>query len=155
MKFRIALIMITCGIISHAFAQNQTGQSKTAGKSVYIVPCSDTIEYYASPYGKNIISAAYTGGKKPFINFLATHMQLPGNLTVSDTSDGKATDSVYANFEIEKNGVVSGVSLVNIKSPKTDSELIRVIKQSVWIPYAVDKQPVSGGYGMRIYFVSK
>jgi hypothetical protein len=154
MKFGIILVMIMCGVISAAFAQNQTGQSKTPGKSVYVIPCTDSLGFYASPYGKNIVPAVYPGGTKSFINFLASHMQLPGNLTVSDTKNGKVTDSLYANFEIEKNGTVSGVIFAK---PFTGiyAELIRVIKQSVWMPYTEDKRPVPGGYSMPIYFVNK
>ena len=154
MKFRIALIMMMCGFIRHAFAQNQTGQTQTTAKSFDNITIIDTVEFYASPYGKNIVPATYPGGKKSFINFLATHMQLPGNLTVSDTSDSKVTDSVYANFEIEKNGTVSGVSLTK-PFTVTYAELIRVIKQSVWTPFTADKQPVRGGYFVHIYFTQK
>lgn len=145
--------MVVCGLVSPAFAQNQTGQSKTTDKpALHII--IDTVEWFASPYGKNIVPATYPGGTRSFISFLATHMQLPGDLTVSDTKDGKVTDSVYANFEIEKNGAVSGVSLTK---PYTGiyAELIRVIKQSVWVPFTNDKQPVRGGYSMRIYFIEK
>src|SRR5580704_11974460 len=107
MSFRFLPVLIVSGLISPAFAQNQPVQSKATHLII------DTVEFYASPYSRNrnIVPPTYPGGIKSFINFLATHMQLPGNLMVSDTKDGKVTDSLYANFEIEKNGTVSGVIL--------------------------------------------
>src|ERR1700760_1990977 len=104
MKFRVALVVMMCGLMLTAIAQNKSTTGDKPAKPTVII---DTAEYFASPYGKDVKPAAYPGGLESFSVFLAQHMVLPVNLTVSVTRNGKVTDSLYASFEIEKNGTVS------------------------------------------------
>jgi hypothetical protein len=153
MNFRILIAIMALGPVSPVFSQNKTGQNAVADKPLHLV--IDTLEYFASPYGKNLVPANYPGGKQAFINFLTAHMQLPGNLSISDTAQNNAVDHVYANFEIEKDGTVSGVNLVHNGKYKIDAELARCIKLSVWKPATINGQPVRGGYNIPIYIISK
>ena len=139
MKLQWALLLVIAYSVQYAFPEKALAQD----------------EFFASPYGKNLVLATYTGGKQAFIRFLATHIKLPDNLSISDTSKTYTDIKTDANFEIEKDGTVSAVTLSNSINPEIDKELIDAIKLSVWKPATSGKQPVRGGHFVQIYFIKK
>jgi hypothetical protein len=124
----------------------------------------DTLMYYASPYArKGLILASYPGGIPAFIKFIDSHMQLPDSVKVTgEDPGGRFIDKVLANFEVEKDGRVSGVELLHslnnwpgIKG-KIHNVLTAAIKMSVWKPATVNNEPIKGGcFIFYIWFVKK
>jgi protein TonB len=93
------------------------------------------------------VEPSFPGGDKAFGKFLAKNVKWP------KTDDGDTMGKVIISFIVEKDGRLTGFSVVRSLGKDFDAEALRVIKKSPkWIPATRNAKPVRVKYYVPIHF---
>jgi hypothetical protein len=87
----------------------------------------------------------FPGGNAAFSKYLQTTLIFP--------KGQKKQGKLIVDFVIEKNGMVTDVTLTRKLSPLYDAEVLRVVKASPkWRPGTLNKKPINVRYSLPIDF---
>ena len=92
--------------------------------------------------------AEYPGGTKALLQYLNQNLKYP-----KEAIDKKIQGKVMVNFEVDKDGVISDIRVIQSVDPILDEEAVRVVKaMGNWNPATLGDKAVRSRYTLPIHF---